>query len=80
MLTQFHKNVLFGLGISGILILLFVVYKAIGDYQTGQRIENMDENLAKLAGGKSYSNKLLDKITFKQTSDKIEAKINDHIK
>lgn len=73
------EKIIFGIRLGSILIGTYFIYQAISQYQTGKRIANMDENLAKLVGQEAYSNKLLDKITLKNTAEKLGNKINNNL-
>ncbi len=70
-----NKEILFGVSVGGLVIAIYLINKAIGDYQTSKRIENMDNSLAKLAGTKPYSSRILDKLTLKETTEKLGNKI-----
>ena len=71
------KEVIFGLSLGAIAITMYLVYKAIGDYQTSKRIENMDNSLAKLAGTKPYGSRIIDKLTLKKYTDRFGNKIEE---
>jgi hypothetical protein len=74
-----NKTLIFGFSIGGALLIGYLVYKAIGDYQTNRRIENIDKNIAKMSGGKPYGSKILDEVTLKPVTDKLENTINSKI-
>ena len=73
------KDIAFGLTLGGVAIAVYLIYKAIGDYQTSKRIENMDNSLSKLAGTTPYSSKIINKLTLKETTDKWGRKIEEMV-
>jgi hypothetical protein len=73
------KKQIFGIGLGSALVVAYVVYKAISDYQNGKRLESIDDSLAKLAGTKPYSSKLIDDITLKNATDKLNQKLNSKL-
>lgn len=73
------KRLISGLEIGGVFLTIYLVYKAINDYQNSQRIANIDQSLAKLAGTKAWDNKLIDAVTLKKETEELNKLINDKI-